>query len=170
MHTAVFVSVDKIVLRDCERQGVVWWWGGEWRGKTVRWRERERWTARLKMERNGGRQRDVWEALPTGSLKIIAGPISQEALNPSIISWLVGCQTPARPRPDRWRSSRLSLRTQHTKTKPPTVRPHPHARVWRNLLAGYIIHAPIPVPSGSGWLMWGTVTGGCQCLDLSVCA
>lgn len=118
------------------------------------------------MGRNGGRQRGCWRGAPHRLTKIIAGPISQEALNPSIISRLVGCQTPARPRPDWWWSTRLPLRLSNTSAPPP--HPHPPTCVGSNLRAGYIIHA-LCTCCPQGLDGWYEVSWGCQCLDLCVC-
>jgi len=69
-HTAVFVSVDKTVLRDREKLGGVGCGGGhsetkrDWGG----W-EGERWTDRLDVESNGRRQRAVRESAPHRLIK-----------------------------------------------------------------------------------------------------
>lgn len=71
-HTAVFVSVDKTVLRDCEKRR-----GGVAR-RRERVREREMNTEIREREREGGRTGVDREALPTDSLKSLPAQFHRE--------------------------------------------------------------------------------------------
>lgn len=84
-HTAVFVSVDKTVLGDRERP----WGGGVRRGRL--WdrrkggRERGEMSRQIREAERWGEAEGWSRSAPHRLTKIIAGPISQEALNLSII-------------------------------------------------------------------------------------